>query len=140
MSACPKSDSTGHIRCMMPPDDRKMTDSELLHSFATRGSADAFSQLVIRHAPAVYGAARRQLPDPSEADDITQAVFLVLARALLIFRPISCYRVGSSEPRTSLAARPAEPSPAVISMNKGLPPCDPSPPPQLSYLRRSFSL
>ena len=57
-----------------------MTDSELLHSFAATRSPDAFSQLVIRHAPAVYAAARRQLPDPSEADDITQAVFLVLAR------------------------------------------------------------
>lgn len=57
-----------------------MTDAELLQRFAATGSADAFSELVTRHAPAVYAAARRQLPDPSEADDITQAVFLVLAR------------------------------------------------------------
>lgn len=57
-----------------------MNDSELLQSFAATGSAQSFAQLLRRHAPMVYAATRRQVPDPSEADDITQAVFLVLMR------------------------------------------------------------
>src|SRR5271170_1545168 len=38
----------------------------------------AFAQIVAQNLPLIYAAARRQLPDPSLADDVTQAAFLVL--------------------------------------------------------------
>jgi RNA polymerase sigma factor (sigma-70 family) len=40
----------------------------------------ALEELVRLYLPVVYAAARRQLPDPALAEDVTQAVFLVLAR------------------------------------------------------------
>lgn len=55
-------------------------DAELLESFKAQRSQAALSTLIERHGPAVHAAARRQLGDASLADDVTQAVFLVLMR------------------------------------------------------------
>src|SRR5262245_255325 len=55
-------------------------DRELLRRFTRTGDTDAFAALVNRHIGFVYAAARRQARDSHLADDITQAVFLVLAR------------------------------------------------------------
>src|SRR5579863_363363 len=55
-----------------------MTDHELLKRYADSHSQDAFGDLVRRHINLVYGIARRQMP--ADADDITQAVFLLLAQ------------------------------------------------------------
>src|SRR5690606_37150671 len=52
------------------------TDRELLEQVATHGDQAAFAALVERHVHGVHGAARRQCAE--EADDITQAVFLLL--------------------------------------------------------------
>src|ERR1700744_4209429 len=57
-----------------------MQDRELLHDFARTASEAAFVVLVERYVGLVYSAALRQVQNPHHAQDITQAVFVVLAR------------------------------------------------------------
>ncbi len=57
-----------------------MTDFDLMQDYAARGSEAAFAALVNRYVNLVYSAASRQTLDPQTAEEITQAVFLVLAR------------------------------------------------------------
>jgi RNA polymerase sigma factor (sigma-70 family) len=55
-------------------------DWRLLRRYARDGSQDAFGRIVERHINLVYATCRRELGDPSLADDVTQVVFLILAR------------------------------------------------------------
>ena len=55
-------------------------DAELLGRFLDRHDEEAFADLVARHLPAVRAACRCLLRDPNDADDATQATFLVLVR------------------------------------------------------------
>ena len=57
----------------MPPDDRHLLTA------AAHGDPAAMDALIHRHAPLVLTACRRQLP-AADADDATQAVFLILWR------------------------------------------------------------
>lgn len=56
------------------------SDQQLLREYVGRGSEEAFTALVKRHTSLVYGTACRKLGDKSAAEEITQAVFVVLAR------------------------------------------------------------
>lgn len=56
------------------------SDRELLDEYARTGAQAAFSELVHRHVDLVYTAARRQVRDSHLAEDVTQSVFMVLAR------------------------------------------------------------
>ena len=56
------------------------TDCELVTAYAARGSENAFRALVTRHVNLVYATALRQIGDAALAEEITQNVFIALAR------------------------------------------------------------
>jgi len=57
-----------------------MDDMALLREYAARNSEAAFETLVSRRVNFVYSAALRQVRDPHLAEEITQAVFIILAQ------------------------------------------------------------
>ena len=68
------------------------TDMELVWEFARRHSEAAFTELVRRHLALVYSVARRFTGNVGDAQDVAQAVFIILAR-----------KAAGLHPRTLLA-------------------------------------
>lgn len=57
-----------------------MEDWQLLREYVDKGSQAAFSMLVARYVNLVYATCRRELNDAVLAEDVTQVVFLILAK------------------------------------------------------------
>jgi RNA polymerase sigma factor (sigma-70 family) len=55
-------------------------DDELLKRYVRDGAQEAFAALVERYLSLVYGVALRRLHDPTPAQEVTQKVFITLAR------------------------------------------------------------
>ena len=57
-----------------------MDDMQLLQEYAQSGNQEAFERLVTRHIDWVYSVCLRGVKDRHLAEDVTQAVFIILAR------------------------------------------------------------
>jgi RNA polymerase sigma factor (sigma-70 family) len=58
----------------------EIPDIELLRQYLQEDSEEAFAALVTRHVNTVYSAALRKTGNPAAAEEITQAVFVILAK------------------------------------------------------------
>jgi RNA polymerase sigma factor (sigma-70 family) len=69
---------------------KDQTDAQLLRAYGETCSEAAFAELVRRHVDFVYSAARRMVWDRHLAEDVTQGVFVALAKnsAQLQDRPV----------------------------------------------------
>lgn len=63
-----------------------MEDFDLLAAYSGQDSEAAFTALAERYIGLVYSAALRQVRDPGEAEEVTQVVFVLLARKARTFR------------------------------------------------------
>jgi RNA polymerase sigma factor (sigma-70 family) len=69
-----------HIRTLGDATSTDQSDAQLLERFAARRDEGAFTALLERHGPMVFGVCGRLLRHEQDAEDAFQATFLVLAR------------------------------------------------------------
>ena len=69
---------------------RSSSDADLYHSFFVNGSHAAFSSLVERHGPMVWGVCLNNLRREADAEDAFQSTFLTLAKAGSSLRDPAC--------------------------------------------------
>jgi len=62
-------------------------EMDLLHDYCRLGSEEAFTAVVQKHVNLVYSAALRHVGVAAQAEEITQAVFVILARKAAALRP-----------------------------------------------------
>src|SRR5687767_12813813 len=59
---------------------QEMDDNLLLREYVDNASEEAFSTIVNRHVNKVYSVALRHTRNPHQAEEITHAVFVILAK------------------------------------------------------------
>src|SRR3954469_7392950 len=57
-----------------------MEDMDLVREYVARNSDEAFAELVSRHVNLVFSVALRHVRNAGEAEEITQAVFIILSK------------------------------------------------------------
>jgi RNA polymerase sigma factor (sigma-70 family) len=81
MAPAPLGTVLQHLRDLLTTQTAQaLTDGQLLHAFAAHRGEAAFTVLVQRHGPLVWGVCRHVLQNEHDAEDAFQATFLVLAR------------------------------------------------------------
>jgi RNA polymerase sigma factor (sigma-70 family) len=104
-----------------------MNEHELLAQFSRTRSPELFQQIVQRYVDFIFATARRQLRDEHLAQDVTQAVFLLLAKkagSLPTNRPVlawlhkaTCY-ASANAARSVATRRRHEQNAAEIKMDR----------------------
>src|SRR5205809_5163090 len=75
------SAAAGRINAVVSIAEQRITEADALRQYCQTGDQSAFAELVARHVDLVYSSALRQLHgDRHLAEDVTQAVFILLAR------------------------------------------------------------
>ena len=59
---------------------QELDDIALLRQYTEQNSEEAFASLVTRHVNKVYSVALRHARNPHQAEEITQTVFVILAK------------------------------------------------------------
>ena len=72
----------------------ELDDIALLRDYAESGSEVAFATIVERHIDRVYSVALRHARNPHQAEEITQAVFVILAKKARACAKASSSRAG----------------------------------------------
>jgi RNA polymerase sigma factor (sigma-70 family) len=87
MSHSPVLTSVRRLRSLLAAQEGdEHSDEQLLTAFADHRDEVAFTTLVRRHGPMVLGVCRRVLGHVQDAEDASQATFLVLARRAVALR------------------------------------------------------
>jgi RNA polymerase sigma factor (sigma-70 family) len=93
MTQRPWNSILDHIRSLAARRDSPAGDAELLLQFVSHNDESAFESLLRRHGPMVLRVAHRIVGNETDAEDVFQATFLLLAR-----------RAGSIRKRESVAS------------------------------------
>lgn len=73
------------------PQQPALSDERLMLAF-TQGSSEAFTELFQRYKQPVYGFFCRRVPDPANAEELTQETFFALLRAGARYEPRALFR------------------------------------------------
>jgi RNA polymerase sigma factor (sigma-70 family) len=96
-----------NLRRTALPNEASVSDGQLLDLFIEHQDESAFSALVQRHGPMVWGVCRRIVAHHQDAEDAFQVTFLVLARKATSIRPramVANWLFGVAQ-RTALKAK-----------------------------------
>ena len=87
-----------------------LDDAQLLDRYARTGDESAFAELVRRHLNLVYSAAARRVGDRHLAEDVAQAVFLILrAQAGTTSRAPASRRAHTTSPTPNTSLQNCNP-------------------------------